>query len=89
MTSTSGQQQELPRIAVSDVTPEVFELVLEFVYSGALRFLTPKWLKATNAELLFKAADWYLMPLLKVHSSLLRCMQSMSCYVTRSGYSAA
>ena len=53
-------------LAVSDVTPEVFELVLEFVYSGTLRLLVPKWLKATNAELLFEAADWYLMPLFKV-----------------------
>lgn len=54
-------------IAVSDVTSDVFELVLEFMYSGALRFLAPKWLKAANAELLFEAADWYLIPLFKVN----------------------
>lgn len=51
---------------ISDVTPEVFQLVLEFAYSGSLRLLAAKWLKAANAELLFEAAEWFLMPLFKV-----------------------
>ena len=51
---------------MSDVLPEVFQFVLEFAYSGSLAVLGPRWLKASGAELLFEAAERYLMPLLKV-----------------------
>ena len=58
--------RQLPQLAVSDVLPEVFDLVLEFAYSGSLAVLALRWLKASGAELLFEAAERYLMPLLKV-----------------------
>ena len=57
---------ELPTLTVSDMTPEVFRLVLEFVYTGSVQILAPCWLKASGAELLFEAAERYLLPLLKV-----------------------
>ena len=63
--ATAGQV-ELPHLAVADVTPEVFRLVLEFMYSGSVQLLAPQWLKASGAEQLFEAAERYLLPLLKV-----------------------
>ena len=63
--SSGGQ---LPQLTVSNVSSEVFQLVLEFAYSGSLQVLPPRWLKAAGAELLFEAAQRYLMPLLKVLS---------------------
>lgn len=51
---------------MSDVTPDVFRLVLEFAYSGSVQVLAPRWLKPSGAELLFEAAERYLLPLLKV-----------------------
>lgn len=64
--SSVRQLPQLPQLTVSGVSPEVFQLVLEFVYSGSLQVLPPRWLKAAGAELLFEAAQQYLMPLLKV-----------------------
>ena len=64
--STDGSDRQLSRLTVSDVSLEVFQLVLEFAYSGSLQVLPPCWLKAAGAELLFEAAERYLMPLLKV-----------------------
>ena len=61
-----GTDRQLPQLNVSDVSHEVFQLVLEFAYSGSLAVLPPCWLKAAGAELLFEAAERYLMPLLKV-----------------------
>ncbi len=63
--ATAGHVQ-LPQLAVADVTPEVFRLVLEFTYSGSVQILAPQWLKASGAEQLFEAAERYLLPLLKV-----------------------
>lgn len=65
-TAASAGQVELPQLAVADVTPEVFRLVLEFMYSGSVQILAPQWLKASGAEQLFEAAERYLLPLLKV-----------------------
>ncbi|KAL3139201.1 hypothetical protein ABBQ32_005972 [Trebouxia sp. C0010 RCD-2024] len=56
---------QLPQLTVSDMSWEVFEHVLEFAYSGSLRLLLPHWVKAAGAELLFEAAERYLIPLLK------------------------
>ncbi|DBA71696.1 TPA: hypothetical protein ACH3X2_001145 [Trebouxia sp. C0005] len=64
-TAASAGQVELPQLAVADVTPEVFRLVLEFMYSGSVQILAPQWLKASGAEQLFEAAERYLLPLLK------------------------
>lgn len=60
------EQSRLPKLVVSDVTPQVFQLVLEFAYSGSIQILAPHWLKAAGAELLFEAAERYLLSLLKV-----------------------
>ena len=65
-TAATAGQFELPQLAVADVTPEVFRLVLEFTYSGSVQILSPQWLKASGAEQLFEAAERYLLPLLKV-----------------------
>ncbi len=65
-TAATAGQVELPQLAVADVTPEVFRLVLEFAYSGSVQILAPQWLKASGAEQLFEAAERYLLPLLKV-----------------------
>ena len=59
-------QPQLPILPVSDVSSDVFQLVLEFAYSGGVQVLAPQWLKASGAELLFEAAERYLLPLLKV-----------------------
>ena len=64
--STAAEQCQLPQLAVADVAAEVFQLVLEFAYSGSVQILAPRWLKAAGAELLFEAAERYLLPLLKV-----------------------
>ncbi|DBA84084.1 hypothetical protein WJX77_009279 [Trebouxia sp. C0004] len=64
-TAATAEQVELPQLAVADVTPEVFRLVLEFTYSGSVQILAPQWLKASGAEQLFEAAERYLLPLLK------------------------
>ena len=83
--STRGSGRPLPKLTVSDVSPEVFRLVLEFAYSGSLQVLPPRWLKAAGAELLFEAAQRYLMPLLKVEvmppnaNSAARCVMALSC----------
>ncbi len=69
-TATISGHAELPQLAVADVTPEVFRLVLEFVYSGSVQILAPQWLKASGAEQLFEAAERYLLPLLKVTHAL-------------------
>ena len=66
--SADSSGRQLPQLIVSNVSPEVFQLVLEFAYSGFLQVLPPRWLKAAGAELLFEAAQRYLMPLLKVFS---------------------
>ncbi len=65
-TAAAAGHVELPQLAVADVTPEVFRLVLEFMYSGSVQLLAPQWLKASGAEQLFEAAERYLLPLLKV-----------------------
>ena len=67
---TSAGQCQLPQLAVADVAAEVFHLVLEFAYSGSVQILAPRWLKAAGAELLFEAAERYLLPLLKVRCPL-------------------
>lgn len=64
--NADGSGRQLPQLIVSDVSPEAFQLVLEFAYTGSLQVLPPRWLKAAGAELLFEAAQRYLMPLLKV-----------------------
>lgn len=64
--SKDGSDRQLPQLTVSDVSWEVFEHVLEFAYSGSLQLLLPRWVKAAGAELLFEAAERYLMPMLKV-----------------------
>ena len=64
--TTDVAQRQLPKLTVSDVTPDVFRLVLEFAYSGSVQVLAPRWLKPSGAELLFEAAERYLLPLLKV-----------------------
>lgn len=64
--SKDGSDRQLPQLTVSDVSWEVFQHVLEFAYSGSLQLLLPHWVKAAGAELLFEAAERYLMPLLKV-----------------------
>lgn len=77
--SAGSSGRQLPQLTVSHVSPELFQLVLEFVYSGSLQVLPPRWLKAAGAELLFEAAQRYLMPLLKVLSpALLHCLY---CYM--------
>lgn len=68
LSDSDRQLPQLPQLTVSGVSPEVFQLVLEFVYSGSLQVLPPRWLKAAGAELLFEAAQRYLMPLLKVQA---------------------
>ena len=65
-TAAAAGHVELTQLAVADVTPEVFRLVLEFLYSGSVQILAPRWLKASGAEQLFEAAESYLLPLLKV-----------------------
>ena len=69
-TAQTSSDRQLPQLTVSGVSPEVFQLVLEFVYSGSLQVLPLRWLKAAGAELLFEAAQRYLMPLLKVPALL-------------------
>ena len=69
--TADNAQQQLPVLPVSDVSSDVFQLVLEFAYSGAVQVLAPQWLKASGAELLFEAAERYLLPLLKVSTDCL------------------